>query len=66
MFLEGLPDSALSILCGLAPPCLEDISGVARQVLEGVILQRSSRRLDEGCEGLGTVCPSSVPSLSLP
>jgi hypothetical protein len=36
MFLEGLPGSVVSILCGLAPPCLEDIFGVAREVLEGV------------------------------
>jgi hypothetical protein len=35
IFLEGLPGSVVSILCGLAPLCLE-ISGVAREVLEGV------------------------------
>jgi hypothetical protein len=47
MFLEGLPGSVVSILCGLAQPCLEDISGVAREVLERVdppeILQATRR-----------------------
>jgi hypothetical protein len=49
MSLEGLPGSVASILCGLAPPCLEDIFGVAREVLEGEdpqeILQATRRRL---------------------
>jgi hypothetical protein len=36
MSLEGLPGCVVSILCGLAPPYLEDIFGVAWEVLEGV------------------------------
>jgi hypothetical protein len=36
MFFKRLPGSVVSILCGLASPCLEEISGVAREVLEGV------------------------------
>jgi hypothetical protein len=34
--LEGLPGSIISILCGCVPPCLEDILGVAWEVLEEV------------------------------
>jgi hypothetical protein len=49
MSLEGLTGSVISILCGLAPPCLEDIFGVAWEVLEGVdhpeILQLTRWRL---------------------
>jgi hypothetical protein len=49
MSLKGLPGSVASILCGLAPPCLEDIYGVAWEVLEGVdppeILQATRWRL---------------------
>jgi hypothetical protein len=49
MSLEGFPGFVLSIRCGLAPPCLEDIFGVAWEVLEGVdppeILQATRWRL---------------------
>jgi hypothetical protein len=49
MSLEGLPGSVVLILCGLAPPYLEDIFGVAWEVLEGVdppeILQATRWRL---------------------
>jgi hypothetical protein len=49
MSLEGLPGSVVSILCRLARPCLEDIFGVAWEVLEGVdppeILQVTRWRL---------------------
>jgi hypothetical protein len=49
MSLEGLPGSFISILCGLAPPSLEDIFGVSWEVLEGddppEILQETRWRL---------------------
>jgi hypothetical protein len=49
MSLEELPGSVISILCGLAPPCLGDIFGVAWEVQEGVdspeILQATRWRL---------------------
>jgi hypothetical protein len=35
MSLEGLPGSVVSILCGMAPPCLEDIFGDAWEDPEG-------------------------------
>jgi hypothetical protein len=49
MSLEGLPGSVISNICGLVPPCLEDIFSVAWEVLEGVdppeILQAARWRL---------------------
>jgi hypothetical protein len=49
MSFEGLPGSFISILCGGVSPCLVEIYGVAREVLEGVespqILQATRWRL---------------------